>query len=162
MNEKESTGMPNWPGHEWHHKKEKARSAAATFIGGLLLLVGIYLTMSPWITRLETPQRIDVRPAGLGRALGVDVTTVAERIAVNNVVIGVVIAVLGLGLAVRRHHYGGIVWVLPLLGVWEIISPWVTGQHTTGIILNNVIAGVMILFLGMAAKPASMGGGHSH
>ena len=42
-------------------------------------------------------------------------------------------------------------WVLPLLGVWLIIAPWVIRgiDRTTSMILSNVIVGGCVVLLGL-------------
>lgn len=50
-------------------------------------------------------------------------------------------------------HRRRLAWVCPLLGVWTIIAVWtVSGaEATTATVLTNVIAGTIVLLLGLAA-----------
>jgi uncharacterized membrane protein YidH (DUF202 family) len=42
-------------------------------------------------------------------------------------------------------------WVLPVMGIWLIIAPWVVQDITTtaGTIFNNVIIGVLVVVFGV-------------
>ncbi|MEV5412158.1 SPW repeat protein [Thermopolyspora sp. NPDC052614] len=101
---------------------------------GLTLLSGLYLALSPWIVGFTDRQGITI----------------------NNLVTGLVVAALALGFhsAFGRTH--GLAWVLPVLGIWTIIAPWVIrgDQSTTGSIWSNVVVGVLITLLGLAALAA--------
>ncbi|GAA4593209.1 hypothetical protein GCM10023194_56960 [Planotetraspora phitsanulokensis] len=49
-------------------------------------------------------------------------------------------------------------WLLPVLGVWTIIAPWViSGQPaTTRTVWNNVVTGAVIAVFGLAAMATAL------
>ncbi|MEV7969519.1 SPW repeat protein [Sphaerisporangium sp. NPDC088356] len=111
-------------------KYERAGSStAAQVIDGLTLLAGLYLAISPWVVGFN----------GL------------SRLAVSNMVTGLALAALALGFASAFGRTYGLTWIVPILGVWTILSPWIIRSHTTGSIWNNVITGIIILLLGLGA-----------
>ena len=111
-------------------KYERAGSSmAAQIIDGLTLLAGLYLAISPWVVGFN----------GL------------SRLAVSNMVTGLALAALALGFASAFGRTYGLTWIVPILGVWTILSPWIIRSHTTGSIWNNVITGIVILLLGLGA-----------
>jgi hypothetical protein len=110
----------------------------AQVVEGLTLLAGTYLAISPWVAGF--------RPA-------------EHKLMVNNLVCGIVVSVLALGFATEYGRTHGLSWVIPVLGIWTIISPWAT-QGTNlagGTILNNVITGLVITLLGLATVAMSRG-----
>ncbi|RCG26232.1 hypothetical protein DQ384_30155 [Sphaerisporangium album] len=112
-------------------KYERAGSSAvAQVIDGLTLLAGLYLAISPWVVGFFT---------GL------------PRLSVNNLITGLVVAALALGFASAYGRTYGLTWMLPILGIWTIITPWVIRSATTGSIWNNVVTGAVILLLGLGA-----------
>lgn len=129
-------------------------TAPAQIIDGLTFLSGLYLALSPWIVGFQ-------RFSGL---------------AISNLIIGLAVAALALACASAFSRTYGVSWLLPLLGVWTIISPWVArggaapgipGRTTTaltaGPIWNNVVTGLLILVLGAASLAmafAFRGAGH--
>ncbi|PRZ42515.1 SPW repeat-containing protein [Antricoccus suffuscus] len=74
----------------------------------------------------------------------------APSLTINNLIVGVATMVVVLGLVAAYERTHGMSWVVPLLGVWLIISPWVINGVTTstGMILSNVIAGACIVVFG--------------
>jgi hypothetical protein len=76
----------------------------------------------------------------------------ATRLTVNDLVVGLTVAVLafGFGSALDRTH--GMTWTLPVVGVWPIIAPWAAREvdPTAGIIWSNVVSGALIAVLGLA------------
>ncbi|HXD24487.1 MAG TPA: SPW repeat protein [Propionibacteriaceae bacterium] len=109
--------------------------AAETVAGqatlGLTMLTAVYAALSPWI-------------------VGFDATT---RLTVNNLIVGLTVAVLafGLGTALDRAHT--VSWTLPLFGVWQIICLWILRDvnPTAGMIWSNVVSGGLIIVFGFAA-----------
>lgn len=111
-------------------KYERAgSSAAAQAIDGLALLAGLYLAISPWVVAFNGQTRISV----------------------NNLITGLLLAALALGFASAYGRTYGLTWIAPILGIWTIVSPWVIRSATTETIWNNVVTGVVILLLGLAA-----------
>lgn len=99
----------------------------ATF--GLAFLTALYAALSPWI-------------------IGFDAT---PRLTVNNLIVGLAAAVttLGFGAAFDRVH--GMTWVLPLMGIWLIVSPWILRgvAPTAGMIWSNIVAGALLTVFGL-------------
>ncbi|WP_055478851.1 SPW repeat protein [Sphaerimonospora mesophila] len=112
-----------------------AANPAAQLTDGLTLLSGLYLALSPWIVGFQN------RP-----------------IAVNNLVTGLVIAMLALAYSSAFGRTHGISWIAPVIGLWTIIAPWVIrgGANTAGTIANNVVTGAIILALGLATMRFGM------
>ncbi|GII65483.1 hypothetical protein Skr01_55680 [Sphaerisporangium krabiense] len=112
-------------------KYERAGSSVvAQVIEGLILLAGLYLAISPWVVGFITGQ---------------------PRLSVNNLITGLVVAALALGFASAYGRTYGLTWMLPILGIWTIITPWVIRSVSTGTIANNVATGAVILLLGLGA-----------
>jgi len=115
---------------EMRERYERAGSSSlAQTIDGLGLLAGLYLAISPWVVGFN----------GL------------SRLAVSNIVTGIAIAALALAFASAYGRTYGISWVAPVIGIWTIIAPWITGSATVGSIWNNVVTGIVILLLGLGA-----------
>lgn len=111
-----------------------ASQPAMQVVDGLTLLSGLYLALSPWIVGFIDRQGITV----------------------NNLVVGLAVAVLAIGFTAAFGRTHGLTWVLPILGVWTIIAPWVIrgDQSTVGSIWSNVLVGLVITALGLAALAA--------
>jgi hypothetical protein len=71
----------------------------------------------------------------------------------NNVIVGVVIALLAL-IRTSLPRQSGWSWANVILGIWMIISPFALGVMTTAILWNNIILGVAIALV--ATGNASM------
>jgi|SwirhisoilCB2_FD_contig_31_8605357_length_563_multi_3_in_0_out_0_1 SPW repeat. len=105
----------------------------------LLLLTGLYLAISPWVFH-----RGDT------------------NITANNLILGLTVVVFGLGFALIPERMKRLSPVIPLIGLWMIISPWVvsTGHSATaGTIWTNVVLGAVILALGLFTMMKAMGSG---
>lgn len=113
-----------------------SETTPAHMVHGLIFLCGLYLAISPWVIGFN------------GRH-----TTTG-----NNVLTGIAVALLALGLVSAYGRTHGIAWVIPLIGVWTIISHWVVHGHvaTLGTIISNVVVGALIVLLGMAAAAFGM------
>jgi surface polysaccharide O-acyltransferase-like enzyme len=110
----------------------------AVALDGLILLTGLYAAISPWVVHFHTTN---------------------SELAVNNLLIGIALAVIGLGMATAGERMYRLSWTSAVMGVWLIISPWVVtvGHHATkGIIWNNVIIGAIACLLGLAASGVVM------
>jgi hypothetical protein len=108
---------------------------------GLVLLAGVYLILSPWVIPFA---------GTFGMAAG-------------NMISGIVLALLAAGCA-RSAGLRGVAWVIPVLGAWVVISPWVISRGpglvpleypgasgpTTATWLGNMIAGAVVLVAGIA------------
>jgi hypothetical protein len=109
--------------------EQAAASSAVQTADGLIVLAGLYVALSPWIVGF----------AG------------SAALAVNNLVIGLAVAGLGLGYASAFGRLHGMAWLCPLLGIWVIISHWVISGavSTAGVVVSNVISGAVVLVLGL-------------
>jgi hypothetical protein len=71
----------------------------------------------------------------------------------NNMIVGIVIAILAL-IHSSMPRQAGWSWANVVLGIWMIISPFALGAMTTAILWNNIILGVVIAIV--ASANASM------
>lgn len=104
----------------------------AVAVDGLVLLTGLYLAISPWV---------------------VGFATTAPRLAANDLILGLAVAVIGLGLAQRPLVMYRLSWAMVGIGLWTIISPWATrsAYDNTGATVNNVITGAITTLLALCA-----------
>jgi hypothetical protein len=115
-------------------RESYSRAAESTITQGtfgLTLLTGVYVALSPWI-------------------IGFHTTT---GLAVNDLIVGLVVAVLAFafGSALDRTH--GMTWTLPLFGLWVVFAPAVLRgvSATTGVVWSQIGAGAVLTFLGCVA-----------
>ena len=97
---------------------------------GLVMLTGLYLAISPWVVHFNSAY---------------------PNMAVNDLVLGLALAAIGLGLVLFPERALGLGWMLVPIGIWLIISPWVaTTTHSApkGIIWTNVVVGALACVLG--------------
>ncbi len=96
---------------------------------GLLALAGVWTAISPWV-------------------LGFSLTSPAMRN--QDLIIGLVVAAIGLGVTGMAERGGGLSWVAVPLGIWLIISTWVVPSMGPGIglIWSNVVAGAVMILAG--------------
>jgi hypothetical protein len=108
-----------------------AESMSAHLTFGLSLLTGLYVAASPWIV-------------GFG-ATG--------SLSTCDLVVGIAVAFLAYGFATTLDRAHGMTWILPVLGVWVIVSPWILPgvTLTAGMIWSHVVAGALMTFLGLNA-----------
>ncbi|AXG76503.1 SPW repeat protein [Streptomyces paludis] len=105
-------------------------------LAGPVFLVGLFCALSPWIIHF----------AGAQRAL-----------ATHNLIIGVALAVLALGLTFAPGRMSGLSTAMCAIGVWMIVAPWIVGSHPDkGIIWANVVIGALTFLLGLACAGAAM------
>jgi apolipoprotein N-acyltransferase len=103
----------------------------------MILLTGVYAAISPWVVHFS------------GTFIGV-----------NNLIVGIAVALIGLCLTLAPERMFRLAWVVAPLGVWLIISPWVvTATHgaRAGIIANNCAVGAVTTALGLAAMGLTIG-----
>ena len=105
---------------------ESRNDAAAATASGLDVLAGIWLLISPFVLAFRAS----------GVATG------------NNIVLGIIIALLALYRFFNPTRGVGASWLNVLLGIWVLISPWVLGfgvlpTPTT----NNVVMGIIVIIL---------------
>ncbi|WP_031511253.1 SPW repeat protein [Streptomyces megasporus] len=117
---------------------QAASTPTARGLEALTMLTGLYLAISPWI-------------------VGFDGFT---RLAVNNLVCGLTLALLGLAFATAYERTYGMSWVPAAIGVWLIVSPWVVSGEvdTTRTVVNNVIIGALAILLSLALLAIGRGG----
>ena len=111
-----------------YDRAAESMTAQGTF--GLALLAGAYVALSPWIVGFHG----------------------FSRLTVNDLIVGITVAVLAMcfGSALDRTH--GLTWTLPVFGVWCIISTWIVSPSpTAGMIWSNVVAGAVVTVLGLVA-----------
>lgn len=118
--------------------EQAAETPTARLVDGLTVLAGLYVALSPWI---------------VGFAGG------EPRLAVNNLITGLVIALLGGGFAWAYHRAHRISWICPLLGVWTIVAVWVmrAAGASVGTVASNVISGVVVVLLSLGAIATGLG-----
>jgi hypothetical protein len=106
-----------------------AETPQARVMEGITFLAGVYIAISPWVVTFN-----DHTP-----------------IAVNDLIIGVALAVLALGLTSAYSHTHNLAWVTPILGAWTIVAPWVilSSSGPDGIWISNVAAGAVALVAGL-------------
>ena len=113
-----------------------AQTPTVQSVEGLTLLAGLYLAVSPWILTFGAPAG-DLNPV--------------------NLVSGLAVAVLALGYAAAYGRTHGLSWVTPIIGVWAIVAPWIVLTNPSNtVILSNVIAGAVIVVLGLATTVMGM------
>jgi len=102
-------------------------------VDGLIILCGLYTAISPWVVHIQNVNSI---------------------MTVNNLVIGLALAGLGIGMALRPVQMLRLGWAVSAIGVWLIISPWVASldhSATKPLIWNNAFVGGAAVVLGLAA-----------
>jgi SPW repeat-containing protein len=107
-----------------------AEMPLAQLVSGLTFLSGLYLAISPWVVGFN------------GR------TTLTA----NNLITGIAVALLAVGFASAYSRTHGVTWVIPLIGVWTIIAPWVLPGHgaPTSVAISNPATGFVIILCGLA------------
>ncbi|SDH28928.1 SPW repeat-containing protein [Sinosporangium album] len=117
---------------ELRAKYELAGEApTAKVVAGLIFLTGLYIAASPWIVGFN------------------GFTTLA----VNNLIVGIALALLGFGFVSAYGRTHGVAWVVPIIGLWTIVAPWVVHPHVApgSMIWSNVASGIVALALGLGA-----------
>ncbi|MGH3856775.1 MAG: SPW repeat protein [Pseudonocardiaceae bacterium] len=113
-----------------------AWTPVASAVAGLTFLTGLYLAISPWVVGF----------------------TRFPSLTVNDLIVGVALAVLALGFASGSGRGRAVAWVAPVIGVWTIIAPAIVSGHvaTTATIWSNVVTGVIAVLLGLGAMSLGM------
>jgi len=109
--------------------EQAAENWVAHIVTGLVLLTGLYLALSPWVVGFQS----------------------LTPLAITNVMTGSVMMVLAFGLAAAYGRWHGLAWVLPVLGAWTFVAPWVIqgDVNTTVAVSNNVAVGTIYFVLGL-------------
>lgn len=135
-----SPGMTTHPEvAEMRERLERtAFSSRAIAVEGLILLAGLYAAISPWVVHFASQTNITV----------------------NNLIVGIAVGLIGLGLALAPERMFRVAWVIAPLGIWLVISPWVvTPTHgaRAGIIWNSCWIGGITALLGLIAMGITIG-----
>ena len=126
---------PDWA--QLPDKRESiAQPSALRAVDGLTFLAGLYLAISPWVVGFN----------GISTLL------------VNNLIVGAALAMLALWFSPAGRRAVDVAWVVPVIGAWTIISPWVVSGDvsTTATVWNNVVTGVITVLIGLAATSSRM------
>jgi hypothetical protein len=110
--------------------EEANETNLAHVVHGFALIAGLYLAISPWVVGFQA----------------------LTRLAVVNMLTGLVLVALAFGLATAYGRLHGLTWVYPLIGAWAFVAPWVIrgGVDTTAAVANNVVIGAVCFVLGLA------------
>ncbi len=133
-NTQHTTGMTSHPDvQEMRERFDRtAAGGGVVALEGLILLAGLYAAISPWVVHF----------------------TGNSNLAVNNLIVGITIGLLGLGLTLAPERTSGLAWLAVPLGLWLVISPWVVTTANTasnGVIWSNCFAGGVTALLGLLA-----------
>jgi hypothetical protein len=114
-------------------------SGPAVITDGLVLLAGLWLAISPWVVHFNAT---------------------APNVTLNNLILGIAVAVLAIGLTVMPLRMVRLSWATAVIGAWVVVSQWVIQQSdsSAGIVWNNVITGGITALLGIAAAAILMAG----
>jgi len=118
---------------EMRERYERASaSGPAVITDGLVLLAGLWLAISPWVIHFNAT---------------------APDVALNNLILGIAVAVVALGLTLMPQRMVRLSWATAAVGAWVVVSQWVIQQSssTPGIVWNNVVTGGVTALLGIAA-----------
>ena len=125
---------------DWAQLQDKRESTvmlpALWAVDGLTFLAGLYLAISPWVVGFN----------GL------------STLSANNLIVGVALAMLALRFNSAGRRAIGVDWVVPVIGGWTIIAPWVASGYvaTTASVWNNVVTGIIAVLIGLAAMSLRM------
>ncbi|MEV7422458.1 MULTISPECIES: SPW repeat protein [unclassified Streptomyces] len=107
-----------------------------TAMAGPVFLVGLFCALSPWIIHFTSSQ-----PA----------------LATHNLIMGVALAVLALGLSFAPGRMTGLSPAICAMGIWMIVAPWIVGSGPDkGIIWTNAVIGGLTFLLGLACAGMAM------
>ncbi|WP_226962966.1 SPW repeat protein [Streptomyces sp. C8S0] len=108
------------------------------------MLAGVYAAISPWVVHFSGTE---------------------PNLTLNNLIVGIAVAVLALGLAAAPDRLFRLAWAAVPLGIWLIISPWTaTATHSAGagIIWNNVVTGGLVCVLIRGGRDDGRSGPQGH
>ena len=113
-------------------KYEQANETrVAHIVNGFALMAGLYLAISPWVVGFQT----------------------LTPLAIVNLLTGLTLVALAFGLGAAYGRLHGLTWVVPFIGAWTFVAPWVIrgGVNTTPAVANNVAVGAACVVLGLAS-----------
>lgn len=133
-NQQHTTDMTSHPDvGEMRERFDRTTSGGGVVaLEGMILLAGLYAAISPWVVHF----------------------TGNTNLAVNNLIVGITVGLLGLGLALVPERTSGLAWLAVPLGAWLVISPWVVTTANTasnGAIWSNCVVGGATALLGLLA-----------
>ena len=104
-------------------------SPIAEAAAGFAFLGAVFLAVSPWIVGFSA----------------------LTAIVVSNLITGVALAALILVLASAYGRVHGLTFVVPAIGIWAILAPWLTtgAMDTTRTIWSNACSGGAIVAFGL-------------
>jgi hypothetical protein len=127
---------------EMRDQYERANAKPASQgLEGLAFLTGLYLAVSPWIVGFHGQSAITV----------------------NNLIMGLAVVPIAFALSAAFGRTHGLSWVLPVIGAWTVIAPWVMRgvTHSHNVVINNIIAGGLLFLIGLALSLIGMRGGRA-
>ncbi|MEU0600178.1 SPW repeat protein [Streptomyces sp. NPDC006393] len=135
-----ATGMTTHPEMaEMRERLERTASSGRVIaVEGLILLAGVYAAISPWVVHFSGQPNITV----------------------SNLIVGITVGLIGLGMALAPERMFRVAWAVAPLGIWLVISPWVvTATHgaRAGIVWNNCWIGGVTALLGLIAMGLTIG-----
>ncbi len=111
--------------------------SVTSFTSGTNVLLGVWLTVSPWVLNYSEQ----------------------DNAAWNQVIIGLAIAVMALVRTASPANFSELSWTNFVLGAWLIVAPFVLPLSETSpsepVYWNNVIVGVLVLILAAVSTMAS-------
>lgn len=123
--------------HEMRARYDRIlRGRDVLFVDAPVFLAGLYAAVSPWVVGFTTGQ---------------------PDLMVNNLVVGLALAVLALGFTAAPARMYGLSWAICAIGAWLVVSPWVAGNDPDGgVVTSNVVVGALVFLLGLASAAAAM------
>ncbi|MFF6996354.1 SPW repeat protein [Streptomyces sp. NPDC008313] len=113
-----------------------AEGRDVALVDGPVFLLGLYCAVSPWILHYTTSQ-----PA----------------LVTHNLIMGIAIGLLALGFTITPERMYGMSWAICAMGAWMIISPWIVGDSPdAGVVVNNIVIGVLAVLLGAVCAVTAM------
>jgi hypothetical protein len=114
-----------------------AEAPLGQLLEGLMVVAGLWVAVSGWVVGFAGSLRI------------------------NDLIVGLALAVLGFSFAVAYGSSHRIAWVGPVLGAWTIAALWAVNgaAMNLGSMLSNIIAGAVILIGGLAILAGGAEGG---
>jgi uncharacterized membrane protein len=103
----------------------------AHIVNGFALMAGLYLAISPWVVGFQA----------------------LTPLAIVNLLTGLALVALAFGLGAAYGRLHGLTWVIPFIGAWTFVTPWVIrgGVNTTPAVASNVAVGAVCVVLGLAS-----------
>jgi hypothetical protein len=121
---------------EMRARYDRMTGRNVALVDGPLFLLGLYCAVSPWILHFTASQ-----PA----------------LVTHNLVLGIAIAVLALGMTAVPERMAGMGLAISAIGVWLIVSTWIVGNSPdAGVIISNIIVGGLAIVMGMICAATAM------